>query len=380
MTSIRHMNLRTWCAFAVACATLTACGRHSPTAAAAVQENNSAPLHRADGSIEVPAASPLRQRLQVAAVTEQDIASAIGAPGTIEAMPEKLVRITPPLAGRILKIQRSLGDAVKLGEPLFTLDSAELSAAHGEYSKARSALLQARQDLERQKTLFDADIVARKDYEAAQATYDQANSDARSSADKLAQFGASLHSASQRDYVLRSPIAGRVIEMNGAQGGYWNDINAPVMTVADLSTVWLSAGVAEKDVAQVAVGQKAGITLSAYPGQVFDGKVAYVGEVLDPDTRTVKVRVAIANPDGKFRPGMFAHADFTASSHRGLAVPAAALLQNGLYTRVLVERAPLRFEPRVVKAGATLGGQVEIVSGLKAGERIVVKEGVLLND
>ncbi len=361
------------CALALACSALAGCAKPTAAATPTVQSTQ-----QDDGSITVDKMSPLRQRLQIAPVQEQEIATQTDAPGSIEAMPEKLVKITPPLPGRITRLQRALGDSVKAGDALFTLDSAELSAAHADNSKAKSALLQARQELQRQKTLFEAEIAARKDYEAAQAAFDQANSDAQASADKLAQYGASA-GGSRRDYVLRSPIAGTVIAMDGAQGGYWNDINAPVMTVADLSTVWLSATVAERDLAQVAVGQAARITLDAWPGKDFEGKVAYVGAVLDSETRTVKVRVAIDNRSGIFKPGMFAHAGFAGATRRGLMVPSAALLQSGLVTRVMVERGPLRFEARVVQVGASRGDQVEIVSGLKAGERIVVKEGVLLN-
>ncbi|MBB5610494.1 MULTISPECIES: efflux RND transporter periplasmic adaptor subunit [unclassified Janthinobacterium] len=363
------------CAIALACMTLSGCTKQTEAATPPA-----AASHLDDGSISVPKTSPLRQRLQIAAVTEQDIAVQTSAPGAIEAMPEKLVKVTPPLSGRILRLQRALGDTVKAGDALFTLDSADLSAAYADDSKARSALLQARQERDRQKTLFEAEIAARKDYEAAQASFEQVQSDAHASADKLAQYGAPAGGSSRRDYVLRSPIAGTVIEMNGAQGGYWNDINAPVMTVADLSTVWLSANVAEKDLAQLAVGQSTRITLDAMPGQQFEGKVAYIGAVLDTDTRTVKVRVSIDNRSGKFKPGMFAHAGFAGTTRRVIVVPAAALLQSGLYTKVMVERSPMRFEPRTVQVGATLQDQVEIVSGLKAGERIVVKEGVLLND
>lgn len=362
------------CALALACSALAGCAK--PTAAATPPAQS---RHLDDGSIAVDKMSPLRQRLQVAAVQEQEIATQTDAPGSIEAMPEKLVKITPPLAGRITRLQRTLGDSVKAGDPLFTLDSAELSAAYADDSKAKSALLQARQELERQKTLFEAEIAARKEYEAAQAAFAQAGSDAQASADKLAQYGAGAR-GSRRDYVLRSPIAGTVIAMEGAQGGYWNDINAPVMTVADLSTVWLSANVAERDLAQVAVGQKTSITVDAWPGKAFEGKVAYVGAVLDPETRTVKVRVAIDNRAGAFKPGMFAHAGFAGASRRALLVPASAVLQSGPSTRVMVERSPLVFSPRTVEVGASHGGQVEIVSGLRAGERIVVKEGVLLND
>jgi cobalt-zinc-cadmium efflux system membrane fusion protein len=362
------------CALALACSALAGCAK--PTAAAMPPVQS---MHLDDGSIAVDRMSPLRQRLQIAAVQEQEIATQTDAPGSIEAMPEKLVKITPPLAGRITRLQRALGDSVKAGDPLFTLDSAELSAAYADDSKAKSALLQARQELERQKTLFEAEIAARKEYEAAQAAFAQAGSDAQASADKLAQYGAGAR-GSRRDYVLRSPIAGTVIAMEGAQGGYWNDINAPVMTVADLSTVWLSANVAERDLAQVAVGQKTRITVDAWPGKAFEGKVAYVGAVLDPETRTVKVRVAIDNRAGTFKPGMFAHAGFAGASRRALLVPAAAVLQSGPSTRVMVERSPLVFTPRTVEVGASHGEQVEILAGLKAGERIVVKEGVLLND
>ncbi|MCC7701783.1 efflux RND transporter periplasmic adaptor subunit [Janthinobacterium sp. GW460P] len=362
------------CALALACSALAGCAK--PTAAAMPPVQS---MHLDDGSIAVDKMSPLRQRLQVAAVQEQEIATQTEAPGSIEAMPEKLVKITPPLAGRITRLQRALGDSVKAGDPLFTLDSAELSAAYADDSKAKSALLQARQELERQKTLFEAEIAARKEYEAAQAAFAQAGSDAQASADKLAQYGAGGR-GSRRDYVLRSPITGTVIAMEGAQGGYWNDINAPVMTVADLSTVWLSASVAERDLAQVTVGQTARITVDAWPGKAFEGKVAYVGAVLDPETRTVKVRVAIDNRAGTFKPGMFAHAGFAGASRRALLVPAAAVLQSGPTTRVMVERSPLVFTPRTVEVGASHGEQVEILAGLKAGERIVVKEGVLLND
>ncbi|WP_219118357.1 efflux RND transporter periplasmic adaptor subunit [Janthinobacterium sp. UMAB-56] len=362
------------CALALACSALAGCAKPTPAAIPRPQA-----MHLEDGSIAVDRMSPLHQRLQIAPVQEQDVATQTEAPGSIVAMPEKLVKITPPLAGRITRIQRALGDSVKAGEPLFTLDSAELSAAHADDSKAKAALLQARQELKRQKTLFEAEIAARKEYEAAQAAFAQARSDAQASADKLAQYGAGAR-GSRRDYVLRSPISGTVIAMEGAQGGYWNDINAAVMTVADLTTVWLAANVAERDLALASVGQTARISVDAWPGKSFEGKVAYVGAVLDPETRTVQVRVAIENRAGSFKPGMFAHAVFSGASRRALLVPASALLQSGPSTRVMVERSPLVFTPRTVEVGASHGGQVEIISGLRAGERIVVKEGVLLND
>ncbi|MDF3839622.1 efflux RND transporter periplasmic adaptor subunit [Cupriavidus basilensis] len=364
-----------------ACIALTGCdgpsllGAHATTAPAQTPE-----LVREGNFITVPEASPLRAKLQVQAIVEQVLERPIEVPGSIEPDPAKLVKIVPPLAGRIEKLYAGLGDTVRKGDPLFMLDSAELSAAQGEAGKARAALLEARLNLDRQRTLYESEIVARKDYEQAQMAFAQASSDAETSAAHLAQLGAVSASPSQRKYTMRSPLAGRVIELEGAQGGFWNDTGAPVMTVADLSVVYLAANVSEKDIASIFVGQAAAIALNAYPDQPVTGKVRYIGEILDPDTRTVKVRVAVDNKEGRYRPGLFAKVTFSGEKHAALMVPPSALLQSGLHTRVLVEMAPFRYEPRIVKTGTHSDGRVEILAGLKAGDRIVVKNGVLLHD
>jgi cobalt-zinc-cadmium efflux system membrane fusion protein len=349
----------------------TAAARSAPTVRTVVHDG---PL------VVVPENSPLRATLQVAAVESRSVERPISAPGSIEAAPEKLVKVTSPVTGRIVKLERTLGDPVRTGDALFTLDSADLGSAYGETTKAEATLRQAQRDFARQKLLFEADITARKDYEAAELAFGAATSDAQVARGRLAQLGAGVGAASHRAYVLRSPINGRVIEMTGAQGGYWNDINAPIMTVADLSTVFLTASVSEKDIAALRVGQKARIDLSAYPDQAFGGTVKYIGEVLDADTRTVKVRVVVDNHQGLFRPGMFAKVVFSGDAHPALTVPASALVQSGLYTKVFVERAPFSFEARSVTVGPVIGEHIEILSGLQAGERIAVREGALLND
>ncbi|RQO36516.1 efflux RND transporter periplasmic adaptor subunit [Herminiimonas sp. KBW02] len=343
------------------------------------KDSGAAVIHKGK-VIEVPEASPLRARLMIGAVEVSEIERPLIAPGVIEAVAEKLVKVAPPVPGRIIRLQRTLGDPVKAGDPLFTLDSAEISSARSEYTKARNAQAQAQRDFARQKLLFDADITAKKDYEAAQLTMDSADSDAHAAADRLAQLGVATQAHTRSEYVLRSPISGRVIEMDGSQGGYWNDINAPIMTVADLSTVWLTANVAERNLGQVFIGQKAHITLNAYPDQQVEGIVRYVGEILDPETRSVKVRVAVSNTDGRFRPGMFAHVAFDGKKQEALTIPLSAIQQNGLEVRVFIEQEPYKYTPRTVTVGAQLNDRVEVTSGLKAGDRIVIKDGVLLND
>ncbi|HTO47234.1 MAG TPA: efflux RND transporter periplasmic adaptor subunit [Burkholderiales bacterium] len=359
------------------------CGREGPEAQSKEGEASAhakSAIVREQGLIRVPESSPVRKSLEVAVVREESVERPIIVPGVIEADLAKLIKVVPPVSGRIVKLNKRLGDSVKLGEPLFTLDSADLAQAHSDANKAQVALNLAQRNLQRQKELAAAEIASRKDLEQAESDYAQAVGEAERTKARLDQLGIAPGTGTGREYTLRSAIGGRVIELTGAQGAFWNDTNAPIMTVADLSTVWLAASVQEKDLTLVFVGQTAKITLNAYEGESFDGKVSYVSPVLDPDTRTVKVRIAIDNDSGRFRPGMFAKVIFSGKAHMAPVVPASALVQSGFNTRVFVEQSPGVFEPRVVKIGAQIGDLVEIVSGLKAGERVVVKNGVFLND
>ena len=368
----------------VACAALAAlatllggCG--GPPAPAAGAQPVEPVVHQ--GALRsVPAASPLRKALAVAEVSEQPVQRPITVPGVVEADPARLIRVVPPVSGRIDKLYKRLGDTVKVGDALFTLDSADLAQAWSDAGKAQAALTLAQHNLDRQQELLRAEIAARKDLQQAESDQAQATNEAQRTKARLSQLGTTWGQGSGRQYTLRSPIAGHVIDQAGAQGGFWNDTNAPIMTVADLSTVWLSASVQEKDLAAVFVGQAATITLNAYAGESFSGTVRTIAQVLDPDTRTVKVRVVLDNRAGRFRPGMFASAVFSGPAHLSAVVPAAALVQDGFNTRVFVEQSPWVFTPRIVKTGARVNELIEITEGLKAGERIVVRDGVLLND
>ncbi|MBB5866215.1 efflux RND transporter periplasmic adaptor subunit [Xanthomonas sp. 3058] len=328
----------------------------------------------------VPAHSPLRASLRVQAVRSQTIAPTLQMPAVIDALPERLMRLVPPLGGRVVELPKTLGDTVQVGDVLCVIDSAELANAYSDAGKARAALDQARQELLRQQAL-DADrISAAKDVQSAQQAFDSAQNEARAASDRLAQLGVPTQAASHRRYALRAPIAGRVVEMSASLGGFWNDTAAPLMTVADISRVWLTASVPEHEVGQVFEGQPVSATLDAYPGKRFVGQVQHVDDLLDTGSRTLKVRVALKNQDGLLKPGMFARADFQSHPQPALVVPDTALLQIGLYTRVFVETAPFVYVSRIVSTGRTLGGQTELLSGVSAGERVVVKDGALLND
>lgn len=336
-----------------------------------------APLRHEGTHLIVPAASPLRRTLVLTTVAEDTIAAPFVLPAAVEADPAKLVKILPPLAGRIVSIDKQLGQQVRAGDVLFTIDSADLAQAASDARKAQAGLTLAKRNLDRQRELGKSGIAATHDLEQAQSDYEQAASeDARAKA-RLSQLG--IRGNAGHLLAVRAPISGHVVDLNAAVGGYWNDTTAPIMTVADLSQVFVTANAQEKDLAQLYVGQAVNIKLDTY-AEPLAAKVRFIGEILDPDTRTVKVRMLVTNPDGRLKPGLFAQVTFLARPHPGILVPMTAIVQSGFDSRTFVETAPLQFEARTVKLGAQVGDKVEVIAGLKAGERVVVKDGVLLND
>ncbi|MDB5820254.1 MAG: efflux transporter periplasmic adaptor subunit [Rhizobacter sp.] len=343
-------------------------------------------------AVLVPPASALRKTLVMAASRLQAVQVPLALPASVEADPARLVKITPPVAGRIASLSKGLGDEVHASEVLFRIDSPDMAQATSDAHKARAAMLLASQALTRQRDLGTDQIAAQRDVEQAQNDFDQAASDFARAQARLSQLGvAGSASARQpggavpasgdaRTVTVRSPISGRVVDIAGANGAFWNDTTAPLLTVADLSTVFVTAAVDERDLGSVFVGQDVRVTLGAYPDAPLVGKVRRVGEMLDADTRRVKVRVRFDNRDGRLKPGMFAQAVVLGKPHPALLVPTTSLVQSGFDTRVYVEVQPWRFEPRVVHVGATIGDQVEIVSGIEPGDKVVTTDAVLLDE
>lgn len=353
-----------------------------PLMASEVKPNPAAsPVLTHEGeTIVIPPESALRSSLKTGLIEEHAMAIPFSLPAVVEADPARLAKILPPTTGRIVHLQKRLGDAVKAGEVLFEIESSDLDQAVSDARKAQAALTLARRNLERQRSLDQANISARRDLEQAQSDYEQADSEAARAQARVAALGGSAGAGSAAPLAVRAPVSGHVIELNAAVGSFWNDTTAPVMTVADLSSVYVSASAQEKDLARLKVGQDAELVLDAYPGQVLQSKVQSVAQVLDPDTRTVKVRMLAANPDGRLKPGMFAQATLREPARPGLLVPMTAVVQSGFANRVFVEVAPWKFEARKISLGAQIGNEVEVTAGLASGDRVVIKDGVLLND
>jgi cobalt-zinc-cadmium efflux system membrane fusion protein len=224
-------------------------------------------------------------------------------------------------------------------------------------------------------------IVAQKDLEQAESDYAGAQSEYERASAVFSTLGIPLMSTeSPRELTVRSPVTGRISTLNAVAGTFANDNTAALMTVSDVSTIWFTASVQEKDLAFVKAGEEVSATVQSFPGEIFKGRVTFVADQLDADTRTIKVRVAHRNADGRLKPGMFASVVFLGSLHEAVVVPTTALIQVDAATEIFVEVAPWKFEARPVTAGLRIGDNTEILAGLAAGERVVAKQGVLLND
>jgi cobalt-zinc-cadmium efflux system membrane fusion protein len=179
---------------------------------------------------------------------------------------------------------------------------------------------------------------------------------------------------------VTAPVSGSVTALAVTPGTVINDPTQPLLTIADLSTVWVTAMVAEKDLAAVSRNQDAEIRLDAYPGRVLHGKVLFVADVVDADSRRDRLRIALPNADIALKPNMFATVTLSGAKAERVVLPSSALLMNNDRTTVFVATAPWTFERRTVEPQLEEGAEVAIRSGLAGGEQVVVGGGILLND
>jgi membrane fusion protein, heavy metal efflux system len=353
------------------------CARNRGDCARTDRPGSAPTVLRRAGKLVLPEGSPLRQRVVVEPVTLQMVQREIVAPATVEAEPSRLAKIAPPLPGRVTRLFVRFEDAVKPGTPLFTIDSPDLVAAQSDFLKAKSAHSQTERNVARQKDLVDHGIGAQRELEQAQTDCDTARSELERSTTRLRLLGMGTGVVGG-PLTVTSPIAGRVVELSTATGQYQNDPAAVLMTIADLSTVWVTANIQEKDLRRVHQGDEATATFAAYPGDSFVGKVLFVGALLDTDTRTIKVRIALDNPESRLKPGMFASVSFRGKPVQELVCPVGAVVIIGDKSNVYVETAPWEFERRPIEAVDQVGNHLVVTKGLAFGTRIVTANAVLL--
>jgi cobalt-zinc-cadmium efflux system membrane fusion protein len=315
----------------------------------------------------------------------------VTAPGKIEANSNRIARVLPPVGGRILQVPVKFGDPVVEKQPVVVMESPESDAAvsavlqaEASLSQAKSSLAKAAADLERMQDLYARSAVARKEvlqadneYAQAQGSVKQAEAALRQALRRLDLLDLKKDEFGQK-IVVRAPIPGKVLEVNVAPGEFRNDPNSPLMTIADLSTVWVTADVPESSIRFIQQGERIEIELTAYPGELFPGRVTQIADMVDPQTRTIKVRGELDNRGGRLRPEMFGQIRHIDSVRPTPCVPIAAVVHVQGRSVVFVESADGSYQQREITIGERLGDLLPVASGLKAGEKVVVDGALLL--
>jgi len=335
-------------------------------------------LQRQGEKIVIPADSPLRSRIAFAPAATRTIGGKLSVPGMVEADPARTIAVLPQLGGRLSELKVSLGDRVAAGQVLAVIDSPDLAQAYDDDEKAVDTLVLAEKTLKRQQQQQQIGVASDHDLDQAKSDYNQALAERNRTEARLKDLGA--QSADRHRLVVRAPVAGSVTTLTVAQGAMINDPTQPLLTLSDLSVVWVTALVPEANLGEVSKGQAAEVALDAYPGKVWPGKVTFVADVVEPDSRRDKVRIAFANSDMALKPNMFATVTLKGAEKAQVLVPTSALLMNNDRTTVFVATGDWTFERRVVELSLEEGLEVAISSGVKPGEQVVVKGGILLND
>jgi cobalt-zinc-cadmium efflux system membrane fusion protein len=320
------------------------------------------------------------EQFQIAEACEHASAPELNVTGVVSADVSRNVPVISLASGRVVEIGARLGDEVTTGQLLMRVQSSDIAAAFSDYQHAQADATLAKAQLDRSQLLFDRGAIAHKDLEVAEDTAAKANVDVKTAQEKLRVLGADVNNPSSI-VDIHAPISGVIVEQNvtNAAGVKTLDNSPNLFTIADLSHVWIMCDVYENQLPNVHLGEFADVHLDAYPGRVFKGRISNIGPVLDPNTRTAKVRLEMPNP-GLMRFGMFVTATFHGQQKQVHAmVPASAVLH--LHDRDWVFTPDGNGFRRVeVVAGQMLPGNMqEILAGLKPGDRIVESALVLQN-
>ena len=370
---------------------LTGCGQKAKEAAQAPAAAAPVASAASSGEIHLPADSPQLQQIHTEPVQALSVpVGLIKAPGKVEANANRLSHIVLPLAGRITSVDVKIGDFVRQGQPLLTFESPDVDAAvssvlqsQAALTQAKSAAAKAQKDLDREKDLFQHGAIAQKEVltsEAlvvqAQAAVEQAQAALEQNRRRLTILGIPADSFGQR-VTIKAPLSGKVLDLSVVNGEYRNDLSAPLITIADLSNVWVTSDVPETAIRLVKTGESVQITLDSFPGETFRGRVTLIGDVVDPQSRTIKVRAEMVNPEGRLKPEMFGTIQLAEQTEVRPTVPPAAVISAEGQTLVWRETGTGVFLRTPVTTGVQTNDRIAILAGLTPADRVVV-DGVML--
>jgi cobalt-zinc-cadmium efflux system membrane fusion protein len=309
--------------------------------------------------------------------------------GQIALNGDTATQVFSPFSGRVLSVMAGPGEPVKKGSPLLRIDASEFLQGQSDLLNSAAALKLARTNEQRKHAAYEGKGGSLQDWQQSQAELAAAQTAFAAARDRLRIFGKTdaqidaIERAAKPDPVtdVLAPIDGIITDRQVGPGQYIQaGSSTPVFTIGDLSTVWLIAAVRETDAPFIAPGQSAEVRVLAFPDQVFEAKVTVVGPQVDPVTHRIPVRATIANPGGKLKPQMYASFRIiTGEPSEAAAVPEEAVVREGDQAHVWVVEEDNALTLRPIRTGRTRGGMVEVLQGLKPGERIVTRGSLFMD-
>lgn len=327
-------------------------------------------LIKVDGEIAT-LSEPDKATFLKLAIVEADKGGTLRLPGRLVWNEEKTVRIFPQLGGRVQSITIDVGNAVKIGQSLAVLSSPDFAQAQADAIKARADAKVATLALERNRQLREAGVIAEKDWQQAEAVAAAAKAEVDRANRRLSGLGGD----GDGFYVLRSPLAGVVVERNLNPGMEFRpeQATAPLFVVTDPTSLWIQIDASEADLANLKKGEPLFVESKQYPGERFQGVIRHVADFVDPNSRTIKVRGEVPNVDRRLKGEMFVNALVDLPATQALRVPAAAVFLLGDKRYVFVEEGVGRYRRQLVEASSEREGWIDLTTGVKAGDKVVVE-------
>ena len=310
---------------------------------------------------------------RLAQVEMKSVPNELSVTGTVAPDVSRNVPVVALTGGRVVEVRARLGDEVQKGQLLLTVTSPDMSGAISDYQKFQADENLARTQLERSQILYSHGAVAQKDLQVAEDAYAKARVDTRTAAQRIEILGGDLNHLVPL-VEIRAPVSGTIIEQNvtNAAGVKSLDNSPNLFTIADLSHVWVLCDVYENNLSQVHLGDKASVQLNAYPDRRLEGRVSNISSLLDPNTRTAKVRIDLPNTAGLMRPNMFATILMVSQgAQKRMMLPAGAILRLQDRDWVFLKLGDKRFRRTEVQAGPAAGdGSQQVLSGVQPGNQV----------
>ena len=345
-------------------------------------DSSPAPDAASPGDLTVEASA--LPSIAVETIAERQVPRTLTVAGKVQFDEDRLAHVLAPLAGQVVDLHVKVGDVVRKAQPLCAISSRDATAVVGEHSESHKDLELAEKTAAMTQDLFDHEAASKIALQQAQSDLAKARARVARNDQALRLLGLQSEADIDRfDGRVRvvSPIAGSIIERHVTDGQFVQADSMPIIAVADASTVWVMGEVFERDLHLVAAGDEATITTTAYPGERFMGRVNYVSDVIDPMTRTAKVRVSVPNPRSRLKPEMFASIALgVGASSPTLTVPASAVFTENGHSWVYVSTRAGHFARRSIEVDQDEGADRRVLNGLRPGDRVVTGGALLLRE